>query len=623
MSTSATTRHVAQSGVAVAVVTGAAVAILQVLQQAIGAFNPRPAIYGLVIAAVFLAGLARERQRVRRRQNDTAARLHRLLVIWPPRPLRDLDRLWLGTFPARRDVDPAAPYVERDGDEQLRAALRAGAVVLVCGPPRAGKSRTAVEATASALSEAQVIAPRGPDALSELLSFEPPLDLGAGERIVWLDDLERYAEILDACTLDELQALGAPRRAEADLRPVPRHAPPPPATVIATVRAGDWDALLTAGGVRGETARAFAARARVFDVPAALTPGELAEARRLYPGVDFDADDGIGAALASSGREVAPAAALTRPSEDRERQAPLLRDPFLVVPAAGTLAAVLCIGLVWWLSGFSTPAPPSIADQITAIEATGAHGGRHARLPVPGAIDLHGSGEASYLFLFQDAAGARRPRSEEIRIYDRQGDRLVQRLRFEPDRPGAVFQFRSATDVDFDGASEIVGGYGLPGEGRGALVPFAIDWDNATRRYDLVSLDMGPPRLSQDPLPRAYRVPERQYRTLYAKALVLRDARSRQRISGHRVQDFTVTGAPQRLVAGYFLRPPLAQRDHARLELQGAILSAATGAPHLTPCAFADRPPVALDLSWGERSLPKAIEESWAQASAASRCAPS
>ena len=622
MSTGSTTRHVAQSGVAVAVITGAAVAILQVLQQAIGAFNPRPVIYGLMIAAVFLAGLARERQRVRRRQNDTAARLHRLLVIWPPRPLRDLDRMWLGTFPARRDIDSGAPYVTREVDEELRAALVPGAVVLMCGPPRAGKSRTAVEAAGSALSEAQVIAPRGPDALSELLAFDPPLDLGGGERVIWLDDLERYAEILDACTLDELQALGAPRRAEADLRPVPRRAPPPPATVIATIRADEWDALLTASGVRGETARAFAARARVFEVPATVTPGELAEARRLYPGVDF-ADDGVGEALASSGREVAPAAALTRPSDDRERQAPIVRDPFLVVPAAGTLAAVLGIGLVWWLSGFSTPAPPSIADQITAIEAAGSHGGRHARLPVAGAIDLHGSGEASYLFLFQDTASARRPRSEEIRIYDRQGDRLVQRLRFEPDRPGAVFQFRSATDVDFDGASEIVGGYGLPGEGRGALVPFAIDWDNAKRRYDLVSLDLGAPQLSQRALPRAYRIPERQYRTLYAKPIVFRDARTGQRISGHRVQDFTVTPAPQRLVAGYFLRPPLAGLDLARLELHGAILSAATGAPHLTPCTFADRPLVELDVRWGERSLPKAIEESWAQASASSRCAPS
>lgn len=621
MSTATKTRHVAQSGVAVAVVTGAAVAILQVLQQTIGAFNPRPAIYVLVIAAVFLAGLARERQRVRRRENDTAARLHRLLVVWPPRPLRDLDRLWLGAFPTRRDVDPDAPYVARTIDAELRAALVAGAVVLVCGPPRAGKSRTALEAAGSALSETQVIVPRGPDALSELLTFDPPLDLGGGERIVWLDGLERYAEILDACTLDELQTLGAPRRGEADVRPLPRRPPPPPPIVIATIRSDEWEALLAASGVRGETARAIAARARVFEVPTALDSGELAEARRLYPGVDFGA--GVGEALASRGREVAPAPALTRPSDDRDRQSPALSDPLLVVPGAGTLAAVLGIGLVWWLFGFSTPAAPSIADQITAIEAVGSHGGRHARLPVRGPIDLHGSGEASYLFLFQDAAGARRPRSEEIRIYDRKGDRLVRRLSFEPDRPGVVFQVRSATDVDFDGASEIVGGYGLPGEGRGALVPFAIDWDNATRRYDLVALDMGAPQLSQGSLPRAYRVPERQYRALYAKPIVLRDARSGQRISGHRVQDFTITAAPHRLVAGYFLRPPLAQHDRARLELHGAILGAATGAPHLTPCAFADHPLVDLTLSWGERSLPKAIEESWAQASAASQCAPS
>jgi hypothetical protein len=57
-------------------------------------------------------------------------------------------------------------------------------------------------------------------------------------------------------------------------------------------------------------------------------------------------------------------------------------------------------------------------------------------------------------------------------------------LRFEPTGPRAQFSFRGATDVDGDGADEMVAGYSRP-DARQAMVPFVLDWDESRNRYAL------------------------------------------------------------------------------------------------------------------------------------------
>jgi hypothetical protein len=606
MASKRTTRRVARAGVAGAFVATVAVGVLQLLQQSIGAFNPRPVMYVLIGATVFFAGLAAERVRVRRSENASAQQLKRLLVVWPPRPLRRDDGLWLGVFPPRRDLDGDAPYVARRIDEDLRDALEPGAVVLVRGPSRSGKSRTAFEAVLEAADEASVVAPRGPDALAELLAFDPPLEVG-GPRMVWLDGVERYAEMLDPSTLDELQLLGAPSLE--------------PATVVATARDEEWETLLAASGARGATARALAARARVFEVPAQLDAAELAEASRRYPGTTFDG--AIGATLASPGNEAGVPRTPTRPSEDRSRRTVALHDRFFAVPAGVATGTLTAFALVWILAGFSTPKPPSIPDQIESIIRKGSGAGRQARVPAPGPLKLQKSDAQSYFFYFRDRPGAATtPHSDRIEIWDRRGDYLVRRMSFEPDGPRAVFEFAAVADVDGDGDAEVVGGYALADEARQALVPFAIDWDDDARRYDVVALDRPPPTLSKTALERRYRVPERQYRAVYSKRVTFADRRSRLSISGHRVQEFIVT-RPPRLVAAYFLQPPLeAVHNRAVLELHASILSATSGSPHLRPCELADAPPAQVELQWQSRSLTGAIAERWATASRDRFCVP-
>src|SRR5207248_208767 len=123
---------------------------------------------------------------------------------------------------------------------------------LVYGPARAGKSRTALEAATTALPNTVIIAPAGSEGLKDLLDLEPPMKPRAARAVLWLDSLERYHDGIDPTMFDTLGDLDVP------------------VTIVATVRTGDYERLLTSSGERGDAARAVAARARAFEVPAAL-----------------------------------------------------------------------------------------------------------------------------------------------------------------------------------------------------------------------------------------------------------------------------------------------------------------------------------------------------------------
>jgi hypothetical protein len=595
--TTRTRRRAVSAGTA-AFVAGAAVAVLQVLQQTVGAFDPRPVISALIVLAAFFAGLAAGRMRSRRSARDALdarrRRLCDLVGVWPAPRTRDADPMRLGVFPADRAVGHDPPYVTRRLDADLRAAIVPGAVVLVFGDPRAGASRTALQAAGSVLPDAPVLAPRTPEALCELLAIDPPLQLGGRHALVWLDGLARYAEVLDAECLDALDAL-----AER-------------VTVVATIRRAEWDAWLCASGAAGEAARAVVARARVFELPALLDDGELAEAQRLYPERELSA--GIGVAVASDGRDSAPPGPERDEPRGEDEPDPVPRahrDPQLVGPASATFATLIVLLAVWALSGFSTP---SIGDQLASIQRKGSSNERHA--VVLGTADLHGSGERSHVLLFLDNPGTRNPRSDELRIYDEHGDKLVRALRFRPAGPRAVFQYRATTDVDFDGAAEIVGGFGYAGKAREAMVPFAIDWDHGAGRYRVVALDLGPPTLSRKPAI----VAEAQYRDVYAAPTQFTDPADHIELTGHRVQDFIVSSPPRRLVAGWFLHPWIAS-EKATFELHTAIFDSSRGVPHLRPCTLTGAGPLVVRAG-RERSVMSVFEEAYTAANGGRFCSP-
>lgn len=92
-----------------------------------------------------------------------------------------------------------APYVRRDLDSEVRAALsRAAArprchLIVIAGNSKAGKSRTALEAVRDGLRDAWLIVPRDPESLAEIASRGLPHPIGDGCCVVWVDDIEPWA----------------------------------------------------------------------------------------------------------------------------------------------------------------------------------------------------------------------------------------------------------------------------------------------------------------------------------------------------------------------------------------------------------------------------------------------
>ena len=80
------------------------------------------------------------------------------------------------------------PYIVRDGDSALEAAIARGSIVLLHGRAASGKSRSAYEAIRRVCGRSNLLVPAYPTALRELL------DTGyhVANAIVWLDDLEQY-----------------------------------------------------------------------------------------------------------------------------------------------------------------------------------------------------------------------------------------------------------------------------------------------------------------------------------------------------------------------------------------------------------------------------------------------
>jgi hypothetical protein len=596
----------ARAGAAILVGATAAVAILQVLQQAIGQFNPRPAISVLITAAVALATLALDRARTRRQRRQAAAererQLERTLVCWPPPLLGDVDRYEVGVFPRRRVPPGKDHYIPRSVDERLAAAIASSPFVLVYGPARAGKSRTALEAATRALPNTVVIAPSGSAGLKDLLDLDPPMKPRAAQAVLWLDSLERYHDGIDPTMFDTLGDLDVP------------------VTIVATVRTGDYEKLLTSSGERGDAARAVAARARAFEVPAALDAEELKAAERLYPGEDFTGG-GPGARLASTGKEEddPPRTEPPPPRQVDPPDRPIVRDPLFSLPAAGSLAALLLVAFVALVVGFTKPVPPTLGEQADAIKRHATASGRI--LEQEQKVDFHG--DTSYLFAFQNknfqklAFNDPGPPSDQLEIYDAVGGKLVRRFSFQPSEGGAEYQYRFSGDLNGNGEAELIGGYGYPREASLALVPFIVFWDDASGRYKLVSLEPDAPALSSRVRARAA---ARPFLDAYEQPVTFTDRRSRVTLAGYRVQDFAVIKDPARVVSALAVDPRTSSKT-GRVELQASIPELAGDAPALVRCIPGGSRPLMSPWSPG-RLLFLEISEVWTPFIKAHVCIP-
>ena len=103
-------------------------------------------------------------------------------------------------------IDRVPPYVARDIEADLHAALQREGFVLLVGESTAGKTRAAFEATRLLLGSFRFVAPSSRAALPAVLEILKETD----SYVVWLDDLERFLGV-GGLTTAVLQRLLAPQ----------------------------------------------------------------------------------------------------------------------------------------------------------------------------------------------------------------------------------------------------------------------------------------------------------------------------------------------------------------------------------------------------------------------------
>src|SRR5215472_4437510 len=183
-------------------------------------------VVAAVIAVVFPELRARRRQDDERRR-VMATQLRLLTGAGTPPLVEEVgDPGRLGVTRSERLCDGSEerspPYVRRAKDAELDGMLATRGFVLLAGPSKAGKSRTAYEAMRRNFPRRALLIPASKASLPALLA----LGLAVEDAVVWLDDLENYlgSDGLDEGVLDWLT--GDPGRA---------------VTVLATIRATELD----------------------------------------------------------------------------------------------------------------------------------------------------------------------------------------------------------------------------------------------------------------------------------------------------------------------------------------------------------------------------------------------
>ena len=284
------------SGVTVAgIVLGAIGAVLAAVSKAGEAWHwPTPMLILLAFVAPLIGTIgsgslfellknrqasAEENRTLRLRQQEA---LKKLLIL-PPSALGtlptadevDLYSNAVGVSPSRYAGD-ADPYVPRtEVDKQIDSSLAENRFVLVAGPSKAGKSRTAFEALLRMRPSPGLIIPR-PGTLLELFGPSYSFLFQRGPIVLWLDDLERYIESsggLDAALLTRMIS-GTPATA-----------------VVATITSDRRYRLRSTSGEIGRAAREVLMLAERMgcevELRVDLTKDEYENARRFYPSETF------------------------------------------------------------------------------------------------------------------------------------------------------------------------------------------------------------------------------------------------------------------------------------------------------------------------------------------------
>ncbi|MEA2397893.1 MAG: hypothetical protein QOK25_1449 [Thermoleophilaceae bacterium] len=463
-----------RAGVSAAVLLGAVAAVLALLQSALNLFHLRSVIYLaiLVASAALAAAISRARLLSERKTVDELVR------SWPPESLEAIDPQKLGVFPPNPERTPVGErlpeYVRREGVHgRVRDHIAAGRSVVLFGPDRAGKSRTAYEAAKSVANIGSPLVPTNADALVGLIK-DHGHDLPDGA-VLWLDDLERFVAKL---TDPALQGLFQP-----DSKP----------QVVATMRSKPFAAMLDASDDLGEAGKRILTGASCFELATDLTPGELQSAIGTFgPNVDFS--HGIGEALAATTEHgyVAPS---PPPAGDPKPPpwSPRRFDWLLASLVGAVLLFLIGAVLLGVLGTWTDQKPGSLEKQADQIKHVALNHGE--RTIADKSVTFHAGSPSRFLVLRPKAA------SDEIRIYDQDPDGVLTEhpFSFQPAAPRAtpyrLLDDPLIGDLDGDGTSEVVDSYVAHRDARTLRIPVIAFWNNGRRAYEVDPLLTEAPRL--------------------------------------------------------------------------------------------------------------------------------
>lgn len=238
------------------------------------------ATLGVTAAATILREILAHRESARATRRALERRLR-----CPPTKVRAADPFLLGVSPSeianRFSTGARPPYVPRDVDAALDAALRERSLVLLVGASKAGKTRCLFEAVSRVHPERTLVAPAlDTSASHELLDLAEAISPLAGDGIVlWLDDFDEFVRTRALTT----KVLGVWMSI-------------PGVVIVGTIRSQALADLRAASreGLGVETDHTLNAALKIF-VETQLSDGERDSAEQLYPGEDFV--DGLGVHL--------------------------------------------------------------------------------------------------------------------------------------------------------------------------------------------------------------------------------------------------------------------------------------------------------------------------------------
>ncbi|MGN6867909.1 MAG: hypothetical protein ACTHMY_05830 [Solirubrobacteraceae bacterium] len=549
----------------------------------------------IIVGLALFSALVNRLLTVISRRRDARA----LLRVSPDMTSKTADPYELGVFPVRSgvkcDADGLPLYVERDIDQSLRAALvEPNAVVVIVGPPLAGKSRTAFETVRRVSPDAPLLYPRTADALRSLAES----DLARrqdGSVVLWLDDLSRYQSALDAQTWHRLI------RAWPGMR------------CVVTLRADDYQTLVSAGGDLAESGRFLLSEATRFQLDIHWTSDELARAADRHPALAVSHSHLVPQAFAIDWNDLSGSTATRHAVDDPRsrsrywfsRYRPSFRPDLLCAVLFGLLAAVTCLGLFLWQVTHTfrpAPPPPTIADQLHGIRGSHIFANDDVQ---KWSTNLQDPDQPSYIFYSHSKSFGRMvgsgdpPPTDTLRVYDEYGTHIARSFVFAPTYlsgdprltgDAEFFERRSLTDLVGAGAPQLVGVYSAADQSGSPALPVIMYWDETAKGYVVNALMQQRPSLAAVPHPSRAAL---AYRAAYTSLSALETHMSvgPQYIVGYPVQDLAIVDGRNgpRIVLGYVAQTIGSPPRVSRLEVQAWSIGQdqATGDPTLqTRCVL-------------------------------------